>query len=52
MVMMGGEPKIPKAYHLEKVSNYGIWAYRMKHALQQDNLFSCYVTKFANPMND
>ncbi len=24
IVMMGGEPKIPKAYHLEGASNYGV----------------------------
>ncbi len=52
LVMMGGEPKIPEAYHLERASNYGIWAYKMKHMLQQNNLFPCYVTKFVNSMND
>jgi hypothetical protein len=43
IVMIGGEPKIPKVHHLEGTSNYGIWAYIMKHVLQHDNLFSYYV---------
>jgi hypothetical protein len=52
VVMIGGEPKIPKVHHLEGAFNYGIWAYIMKHVFQHDNLFSYYVIWFSSPMND
>lgn len=38
------DPSIPEAYHFEGANNYGVWAYRIRHALQKDSLFDYCIT--------
>jgi hypothetical protein len=44
------DPSIPEAYHLDGISNYGVWSHRMKHALQRDALFNYCITPPSQPM--
>jgi hypothetical protein len=44
MLSKANDTFIHESYHLNGHSNYGIWAYQMKHVLERNNMFTYCIT--------
>lgn len=45
------DPSIPEAYHFEGTPNYGVWSFRIQHALFSCGLFEYCVTSLSIPIS-